>query len=350
MNESKPMWTREVPAPFDDETKVMSWRERRAFHKTERRVKRANAKLLKAAAKEVKRMRKRAAKTERVLARNPGMREAAIAIRDLTNTQYSAAPIALQAAQNTLDRIGRMRDRRFRYVATIGTWITAILIALLVTCSACAPRPTVIAHPRSALAQFDAATLIEKRCVLFEENAGKIFDHATGTGIVVDATHVLTAAHVVSCTDDKKPEPRATPVVRIEHKGLVYYARIARVDTANDTALLVLNQDTLIGDDVQLGTPKVGDAVCASVFVPKREQKCGVITGITAREISTTLAVRPGNSGAGLYNQRGELVGVVRAVLWCSMFDALLYNFEDTRDLAESCDGVAAIIRPEVVL
>jgi Trypsin-like peptidase domain len=338
---------------FDDETKIMSWRERRAFRKTERRVRRANARLLKAAAKEARRMRRAHAKAERTSTRNPGFRDAAVVVLSTMDGINRERP-RYAAAVGVLNRIGRMRDRRFKYVATIGTWLVVLIVALLATCS-CAGRSTGSTYPktgatRDSLAQFDAVVSIEKWCAMFDEKSGRLFSAAQGTGVVLDATHVLTAAHVVSCYDGDKRVPEATAIMRLGHKGLSYYGHIVKIDVVRDVALIVLNADVFTTEPVQVGTVKIGDEVCEATAFPDRQYKCGTVARFhDVHHIVTDIQVRPGNSGSGLY-ARGKLVGIVRAVTWCSFVDEQLYAMgEPFAEFAKSCAGYAASIPSEVL-
>lgn len=110
---------------YEDNT-VMTASERRAF-KREQRAERAVQRALDRADRRKARTK---AKTDRMLARNPGMREATTVVALATDGAWTD-DTKLDAAMNVLDRIGRMRDRRACYVIAVGTWIAAITVALV---------------------------------------------------------------------------------------------------------------------------------------------------------------------------------------------------------------------------
>lgn len=129
-----------------------------------------------------------------------------------------------------------------------------------------------------------------------------------GSGVIVGPRHVVTALHVVAC-----PIPGAF----IAAGDDVYFAGRDIALEQHDIARLELVED----DPRALpydGKPAVADAVigegaCVYAPVPERKISCGKVTGVNATTVAVDAAIRKGNSGSGTYNERGELVGIVRS-------------------------------------
>lgn len=140
---------------------------------------------------------------------------------------------------------------------------------------------------------------------------------AYGSGVVLTQDgFVLTCAHV---TDDMES---ATVTV---HDGTTYDALLVGSDEQTDLAILKIEADHLVpaqfGDSSEL---KIGETVCAigdSLGVQFQSTLSnGIVSGLN-REVSsngysmvllqTTAAVNSGNSGGALFNEFGQVVGIV---------------------------------------
>ena len=126
-----------------------------------------------------------------------------------------------------------------------------------------------------------------------------------GSGVVIAPDYVLTAAHVVDCED-------GLMVVATET-----YDGLATVVTRNsERDLAKLYVPGIRGPSVEIGpAPSPGDTVCLSPAYPRRDRKCGEVyfergDGPNNR-IRFSAKVEPGNSGSGLYDSDGRLVGIV---------------------------------------
>lgn len=372
----------------EEPNEPMTWKERRAFKREQRREK----KMLKRVTKEAMRIAKREAKAkarERKLnaaidARNAKkmrfygdlcrsavyeieMMDAARKIIDgqgvtPDGTPFSADFCALvfghadQAAQETRLKYRDLRDRRFKYVTAIGTWITALLVTFMLTmCSACGAAFMRPGTTRTVLNQDAATVSIDKWCVVATETGGKIELSGGGSGVAIDDTHVLTAYHVTTCTNKL-----ATANFYITTSdGRTLYATVTKTAPDNDIALLTLKDGSLGVEPVQISGPIKGDDVCVSPAKPNRNHKCGVVKSIKSYKwggnIRTSINIRHGNSGSGVYNSKGRLVGIAVSLEWCTPFDEALYdlgvatNNEETKALAETCSGNASTI-PRSVL
>ena len=145
-----------------------------------------------------------------------------------------------------------------------------------------------------------------------------------GSGVILsDDGYIITNAHVI--LDENMRNPADTITVRLTD-GTEYRAAIVNYDAYEDIALLKIEAVGLtpahIGDSDEL---VVGEEVLV-VGNPLGELGGSVTNGIisaTEREIEvedttmtllqTNAAVNPGNSGGGMFNLKGELVGIVNA-------------------------------------
>ena len=146
-------------------------------------------------------------------------------------------------------------------------------------------------------------------------------ESGAGSGVIISSDgYILTCAHVV--------DGASTVTVTIDDKD--YTATLVGEDTTSDIAVIKIDADGLtpatVGDSDSL---KVGQSVMA-VGNPLGELG-GTVTGgmISALNRSVTIqgtsstntmsliqmdaSVSPGNSGGGLFNMNGELIGIVNA-------------------------------------
>lgn len=139
-----------------------------------------------------------------------------------------------------------------------------------------------------------------------------------GSGVIITADgYIVTNDHVV--------ENASTIKVRLKD-GTEYDAALIGTDAKTDIALLKIAannlQPAIFGDS---GSLAVGESVIA-VGNPLGQLGGTVTNGIisaldreitieneTMRLLQTNAAINPGNSGGGLFNMRGELIGIVNA-------------------------------------
>ncbi len=143
-------------------------------------------------------------------------------------------------------------------------------------------------------------------------------DTGSGSGVIITKDgYIVTNNHVVGGAGH----------IRVYlQDGTEYDATVVGADTYSDIAIIKINADNLpaatLGDS---GSAKVGDEVYAignPLGVLTSSVSRGIISGldrtITIDDVSMTLmqtdaAVNPGNSGGGLFNSIGELIGIVNA-------------------------------------
>ena len=145
-----------------------------------------------------------------------------------------------------------------------------------------------------------------------------------GSGVILtEDGYIVTNAHVI--LDNNQQNVADTVTVRLTD-GTEYPAEVKAYDTDEDIAIVKIDAKGLkavkCGDSDKLvvgqelvivGNPlgELGGTVTNGI-VSATERKIQV-GGVTMHLIQTNAAVNPGNSGGGMFNMRGELVGIVNA-------------------------------------
>lgn len=183
----------------------------------------------------------------------------------------------------------------------------------------------------TALSGEEAASIISPSVVSITTEAvqqgqawyGSYVTSGAGSGVILSSDgYILTCAHVVDGADT---------VTVTTSDGTEYDAEVVGSDTADDIAVLKIDATDLtaavIGDS---DAASVGETVYADgnpggtlsgtitegiVSALNREITVETDSGeaITFNVIQTSAAVSPGSSGGGLFNDQGELIGVVNA-------------------------------------
>ena len=145
-----------------------------------------------------------------------------------------------------------------------------------------------------------------------------------GSGTMVSPTHVATAAHVVMCGDENTENPERLVVVTkdeqlvditktiiLKHQGQPVDAALATLASPVGTPIPIATKGVDVGETVFVHS-KAPRYNFTSAYVQYQSYGPAVV-GIDT-------AMFPGNSGSGVYNQFGELVGVVSTRLGCQGF------------------------------
>lgn len=131
----------------------------------------------------------------------------------------------------------------------------------------------------------------------------------SATGVILGSNHVMTSLHAL-------PVGCPTSAIWItSYAGKHYRGYVSAVSRENDGLLLgVVSKQLKFPRVTHGGRPKAGDTVCFTAAHPKVRRACGVVgTVLSDGPLSVKFgaeAVR-GNSGSGVYNEAGELVGLV---------------------------------------
>ena len=167
-------------------------------------------------------------------------------------------------------------------------------------------------HAEAVARAAPAVVAVRAKRKLREEN---------GSGVLVDAGGlVLTAFHVVQ---------EATEIRVRDHDGRDYPARIRGADEAADLALLALDAPGAVFRPIRFGDSvraRVGESVFAigspfglsqtvTAGILSAKERTQVVTDNVVPLLQTDAAINPGSSGGALLNARGELIGLINAIL-----------------------------------
>ena len=171
----------------------------------------------------------------------------------------------------------------------------------------------------------------------------QLMEQATGSGVVITTQgHVVTNYHVVEGASD----------VQVLWQGQYLSAEIVGVDELTDLAVLRVTEDVSL-PAVQMGDPaqvRAGDWAIV-IGNPLGKQfadtvTVGVISALNreledssiVKMIQTDAAINSGNSGGGMFNTNGELIGI----------PSLKFSASSRGDVA-SIEGIAMAIPMDVV-
>jgi serine protease Do len=148
---------------------------------------------------------------------------------------------------------------------------------------------------------------------------GEAIGQGAGSGVIVkEDGYIATNYHVI--------ENSRAITVRL-HDGDEYSAQIVGYDQQNDIAVIKIDAPDLtaasIGSSSELG---VGDLAVAignplgrlggtvtSGIISSLDRRLTLDNNTTLDLLQTDAAINPGNSGGGLFNEKGELIGIVVA-------------------------------------
>lgn len=212
----------------------------------------------------------------------------------------------------------------------------ASLLVLVSACAACAPTPQSAAqtHANDPVQDLKSKTvaLVEQRPIdgPFGGLLGLVENHVYCSGVWVDQNTIVTANHcMVNFADDSQLEPGAK----------LLYSTQSDVDPSDDDAIKTVHGAELLAIDpehdlalVRVSAPPAHESapLAQSVYVGERDATMGhpldllwsysegLVSAIRKTAdpeldilwIQSTAPISPGNSGGGLFNERGELMGI----------------------------------------
>lgn len=171
----------------------------------------------------------------------------------------------------------------------------------------------------------------------------ELVEQATGSGVVVTTQgHVVTNYHVIEGASD----------VQVLSQGQYLQAEIVGYDELTDLAVLRVTEDVTLpavtmGDPAQvragdwaivIGNPlgkQFADTVTVGVVSALNRELEG---SPIVKMLQTDAAINSGNSGGGMFNTKGELIGI----------PSLKFSSSGSRDMA-SIEGIAMAIPMDVV-
>jgi len=149
--------------------------------------------------------------------------------------------------------------------------------------------------------------------------SGEVALDGLGSGFVVDEEgHVMTAAHVVQTAD----------LVQVEFvDGTKVTAAVVASDPVKDVALLKLDiippgmkpaklgdsEEARVGDEIfVIGAPYgLTHTLTVGHISARHKNESGTMGVVRAETFQTDAAINQGNSGGPMFNQRGEVIGIV---------------------------------------
>jgi S1-C subfamily serine protease len=172
----------------------------------------------------------------------------------------------------------------------------------------CSCRPAGYLGARSPVVQHQDAVALTVVC-----ETGQM---VIGTGVAIAPDRILTAYHVVSACGG---EPAA--IVAEQGGGAAAIVQVEAVAPLADVARLVtILGATLDAAPVAIGPPPpVGEPVCVAARHPYSARRCGVVEYVKdgPHGIRSSAIVEPGNSGSGVYDRHGRLVGIATKMYLC---------------------------------
>lgn len=189
--------------------------------------------------------------------------------------------------------------------------LIVLLLGLIVN-AGCAHHASKLDPPGYSfgpVARYNAAVQITARCIGMD---GETYVW-NGSGVIVSKDRLLTAGHIA------ETEGMICAFTAEDIKGQTFLIRPIAVLSSNDIDLasmgLISYTEEFNAERTRFGSvPLLGDKVCVATAYPRREYKCGDVMMPKADppgDIRIDLVVEPGNSGSGLYNANGELVGIM---------------------------------------
>jgi S1-C subfamily serine protease len=185
--------------------------------------------------------------------------------------------------------------------------LLTLLAGLLIANSGCAYSS--VLDGRAPMQRFEQAVQIQISCV-----EGTKAYRSFGTGVIVNSRTLFTAAHVGAL------RPGAVCVwVAVMSHGRRYmvtpYVSIPKVDLASMRSV----EPFAPTYPVTFGRPAFAKHVCAATAFPMWMHRCGDVqtTEPPPGDLAHTIIVEPGNSGSGVYNDDGELIGVITHLTTC---------------------------------
>lgn len=195
--------------------------------------------------------------------------------------------------------------------------LALVAVFVLSTCAGCAIGRQSIPPTRTPGEERASTVQISVRCSNFPPDIA-----AWGSGVVVSKTEVLTAAHVVDCiVRDPKTgldvsHGKLLAIVASQPDAIGRPMKVVTSFVAADVARIAIADDGEFYDvsPVRLASVDLHDLVCVSTGVPRRDIRCGVVEELfnaPGHDLAISIPSYPGNSGSGLYDARGRLVGIV---------------------------------------
>ena len=183
---------------------------------------------------------------------------------------------------------------------------------------------------------------------------GYYVQSGAGSGVIISQDgYILTCAHVVSGATSVK--------VQLNGSDESYDATVVGQDPTSDIAVLKINATGLtpavIGDSDALAVGEVAVAVGNPLGTLSNTVTDGIVSALNRQVtvqnndmtlIQTDASISPGNSGGGLFNGNGELIGIVNAKSSYSEAEGIGFAIpiNTAMDIAQQLIESGAVARP----
>ena len=183
---------------------------------------------------------------------------------------------------------------------------------------------------------------------------GYYVQSGAGSGIIISQDgYILTCAHVVSGATSVK--------VQLNGSDQSYDATVVGVDSTSDIAVLKIDATGLtpavIGDSDKLAVGETTVAVGNPLGTLSNTVTQGIVSALNRQVtvedndmtlIQTDTSISPGNSGGGLFNANGELIGIVNAKSSYSEAEGIGFAIpiNTAMDIAQQLIENGAVARP----
>ena len=212
-----------------------------------------------------------------------------------------------------------------RFLSYNERFLTALVIALLLAVAllfaSCTPCTPASPHP---LTDDQYGRTVQVITICTELPALKLH-RFYGSGVRVGAHVVLTAKHVVTCPNEDGDDDDTGMVMVRDYDGDTFIAYATELSDSDVAHLYVPDIPAL--PPARIGKAERGDTVCATYGWPEWGRRCGEVWPRTTLEnpsggMHAGFVAEHGNSGAGVWSEKGELVGIVVHLRYCAgIFD-----------------------------
>lgn len=163
-----------------------------------------------------------------------------------------------------------------------------------------------------------------------------------GSGVSIGNGYILTARHVVDDLDSVtvKDDGHAVHKARVLWANKDYDVALLHIDDTNGIGAALLDCDAnVVGEAVHtLGNPMGVDSITTWGRIAGKARKWGPWQSVAF----TDLTIVPGNSGGGVYNDDGGVVGIAVGVM-------LTPSGKNLMGQIPSLTGVSAIVPASVI-
>lgn len=175
---------------------------------------------------------------------------------------------------------------------------------------------TVIVFLAGAFAMGASYRSLFKKCAPMTVEIVNPVAKRIGTGVFIDSTHVLTAAHLLEHGTDEL-------LILAYPDGLTAHGTMVGMDRKSDLALISLDNELFDTTWVQLSPelPTIGDnllVIGSGAGLPWTATQ-GIMSGkdrLSKKFSQTDALINPGNSGGPVFDMKGRLVGIVDAKIF----------------------------------